>query len=180
MPRTLILYATTEGQTARIAERISQTLRQKGHEVDVQRAVAGGTGPDPANYEGVIVGAAIHYGKHPRFLRTFVRRHREALAARPSAFYSVSLSAGGPNPKPKAAQRYLDKFLRRTGWRPRQAVSMAGALQFSKYGPIKRRVMLIFVTLGGGDTDTSKDYEYTDWSEVARFADAFAQRLVRG
>jgi menaquinone-dependent protoporphyrinogen IX oxidase len=33
MSRVLILYATVEGQTARIAERISQRLRDKGHMV---------------------------------------------------------------------------------------------------------------------------------------------------
>ena len=33
MSSTLILYATTEGHTARIAERIAQHLRGKGHRV---------------------------------------------------------------------------------------------------------------------------------------------------
>jgi hypothetical protein len=28
----------------------------------------------------------------------------------------------------------------------------------------------------GGDTDTSRAYEYTDWNAVARFARQFAQR----
>ena len=55
--------------------------------------------------------------------------------------------------------------------------SFAGALKYSVYGPIKRRVMIVFVGLGGGNTDTSKDYEYTDWNAVERFADAYAQRL---
>jgi menaquinone-dependent protoporphyrinogen oxidase len=29
----------------------------------------------------------------------------------------------------------------------------------------------------GGPTDTSRDYEYTDWEAVDRFADAFAAKL---
>jgi menaquinone-dependent protoporphyrinogen oxidase len=29
----------------------------------------------------------------------------------------------------------------------------------------------------GNDTDTTRDYEYTDWDAVERFADAFAQQL---
>jgi menaquinone-dependent protoporphyrinogen oxidase len=37
--------------------------------------------------------------------------------------------------------------------------------------------MVVFVGLGGGDTDTSRDYEYTDWGAVERFAETFAQRL---
>ena len=177
MPRILLLYATTEGQTARIAERIANTLRDRGNSVEVLPADTARAQPDPAAYDAVIVGASIHYGHHPAYLRALIRRHRDVLAARPSAFFSVSLSAGGPRPKPKAAQRYLDKFVRQTGWQPQLTASFAGALKYSLYGPIKRRVMIVFVGLGGGETDTTRDHEYTDWDAVERFADAYAQRL---
>ena len=180
MPRDLILYATIEGQTGRIAERMAATLRNHGHIVESHSADAVPASLDWAAFDGIIIGAAIHYGHHPSYLRTLVRRHRDALAARPSAFFSVSLSGGGPGAKPEAARRYLDKFLRQTDWHPEQAASFAGALQFSKYGAFKRMLMIVFVGLAGGDTDTSRDYEYTDWDEVGRFAEAFAQRLSRG
>jgi menaquinone-dependent protoporphyrinogen oxidase len=179
MPRILLLYSSTEGQTAGIAERIAHELREKGHSVEVLPADAARTDLDPAAYDGVMVGASIHYGRHPAYLRALIRRHRDVLAGRPCAFFSVSLSAGGPRPKPKAAQRYLDKFLRQTGWQPQLTASFAGAVKYSLYGPIKRRVMIVFVGLGGGETDTTRDYEYTDWDAVGRFADAYAQRLTQ-
>ena len=179
MPRDLILYATTEGQTARIAGRIATALRDKGHVVELHSADAVPAGLEWAAFDGIIIGAAIHYGHHPAYLRTLVRRHCDALAARPSAFFSVSLSGGGPGAKPKAAKRYLDKFLHQTGWHPDQATSFAGALKFSKYGGFKRMLMIIFVGFAGGDTDTSRDYEYTNWEAVERFADTFALRLNR-
>jgi menaquinone-dependent protoporphyrinogen oxidase len=172
-----LLYATTEGQTALIAERIARTLRDKGHSVDMLPADATQPEPDPAAYDGVILGASIHYGHHPAYVLELVRRHRDALDARPCAFFSVSLSAGGLRPKPAAAQRYIDKFLRKTGWQPLLKASIAGALKYSLYGPIKRRVMIVFMTLGGGETDTSRDYEYTDWAAVERFANNYAQGL---
>ncbi|MBE0622783.1 MAG: menaquinone-dependent protoporphyrinogen IX dehydrogenase [Burkholderiales bacterium] len=177
MPRILLLYASIEGQTALIAERMAHTLRETGHSVDMVPADADPARLDPTAYDGVIIGASIHYGNHPAFLRTLVRRLRGALEARPNAFFSVSLSAGGPRPKPAAAQRYIDKFLRKTGWQPQLVASFAGAVRYSLYGPIKRRVMIVFVGLGGGETDTSRDYEYTDWAAVERFAGEFAQRL---
>jgi len=176
MSRILLLYATTEGQTALIAERIARTLRDQGHSVELLPADAAQPW-DPSAYDGVMLGASIHYGNHPAYLRKLVSRHRDALAARPCAFFSVSLSAGGPRPKPAAAQRYIDKFMRKTGWRPQLAISFAGALKWRLYGPIKRRVMIVFVGLGGGNTDTSNDYEYTDWEAVERFAHSYAQRL---
>jgi menaquinone-dependent protoporphyrinogen oxidase len=180
MSRILLLYATTEGQTALIAERIARTLRERAHNVDLLPVDAAQPAPDPSAYDGVMIGASIHYGNHPAYLRKLVRRHRYALAAKPCAFFSVSLSAGGPRPKPAAAQRYIDKFIRKTGWQPHLSISFAGALKWSLYGPIKRRVMIVFVGLGGGNTDTSQDYEYTDWDAVERFAGEYAQRLTRG
>jgi menaquinone-dependent protoporphyrinogen oxidase len=34
------------------------------------------------------------------------------------------------------------------------------------------------VASAGGDTDTSKDYEYTDWNDVRNFADVFGRRVA--
>jgi len=177
MSRALILYASTEGQTARIAERIAQKLRDEGHAAETLAACEVRAGLETDKYDGVIVGASIHYGRHPGYLRSLVRSQRASLEARPSAFFSVSLSGGGPRAKPKAARRYLEVFLRQTGWNPQQTATFAGALPFSKYGAFKRLLMIVFVGLGGGDTDTSRDYEYTDWDAVERFAETFAQRL---
>jgi menaquinone-dependent protoporphyrinogen oxidase len=175
MARILILYATTEGHTARIAGRIARTIRNQGHSAEAHPADSDRRGPDWATYDSVIVGASIHYGRHPGYLRGLVHEHRALLAARPCAFFSVSLSAGGPGAKPKAAQRYMEAFLGEVGWRPQQAAAFAGALQYSKYGAFKRMLMILFVGLAGGDTDTSRDYEYTDWSAVERFAEACAR-----
>jgi len=177
MPRTLILYATIEGQTARIAERISHVLKSKGHAVDMLSAGARQGSFDAGSYDSVIICASIHYGRHPGYLRTLVRHHREALAGRTCGFVSVSLSAGGPGAKPEAAKRYLRKFLRQTRWSPQETAIIAGALPYSKYGPIKRLVMRGFVGFSGGDTDASRDYEYTDWTSVEAFAERVAQRL---
>jgi menaquinone-dependent protoporphyrinogen oxidase len=177
MSTVLIAYATTEGHTARIAERIAQTLRHRGHAVETCRTTDRGPPLQPQRYDGVIVGASIHYGRHPGHLRSLVRLHHGALESRPSAFFSVSLSAGGPGAKPAAARRYLEFFLRQTGWNPDLTATFAGALQFSKYGSFKRLLVLVFVGLAGGDTDTSRDYEYTDWDDVNRFSEAFAHRL---
>jgi len=179
MSRILLLYASVEGQTTLIAERIAKVLREKAHSVELLPADSDPACLDPVAWDGVIIGASIHYGHHPAYLRKLVMRQRGALEARPNAFFSVSLSAGGPRPKPAAAQRYIDKFLRKTGWQPQLVASFAGAVKYSVYGPIKRRVMIVFVGLGGGETDTSRDYAYTDWAAVERFAHEYAQRLVQ-
>ena len=34
-------------------------------------------------------------------------------------------------------------------------------------------MMRMIVGFAGGDTDTSRDYEYTDWKDLGAFVDAF-------
>jgi menaquinone-dependent protoporphyrinogen oxidase len=162
MASTLILYATVEGHTERIAQRIADVLRRDGHRVGV---VPAGAELDVSRHAGVIVGASVHYGHHPASLALLLRKHAAALAPCKSAFFSVSLGA---------KDRYATKFLRKAGWRPHLTAVFPGALQYSKYGPIKRRVVQVFAAVGGHDTDTSRDYDYTDWKAVDTFATAFA------
>ena len=60
-------------------------------------------------------------------------------------------------------------------WQPRQIATFAGALCYSKYGRFKRFLVVLFVRMAGGDTDTSHDYRIPDWKAVDRFAVDFAE-----
>jgi menaquinone-dependent protoporphyrinogen oxidase len=157
----LVAYASIEGHTQRIAERIAELLRGRGHRVDV---VPAGGALDLSRYAGVIVGASVHYGRHPAKLAKWLKSAR--LEGRASAFFSVSLGA---------KEHYAAKFLRRAGWRPQLTAVFRGALKYSKYGPIKRRVVQAFAAVGGHDTDASRDHDYTDWKAVEDFATAFSR-----
>jgi menaquinone-dependent protoporphyrinogen oxidase len=179
LSHVLIVFASSEGQAARIAERIAARLRHAGHRVDMHRHGALPAGLDASRYEGVIVGASVHFGKHPRQIGAFVRRSLPALRSRPSAFFSVSLSAGGPVPRPSDAQAYVEAFLTDTGWRPAQRAMFAGALRYAEYPAWKRFLMGRMMRSAGGDTDTSRDHEYTDWEAVSAFADRFSARLAQ-
>ena len=117
MARILVYFASIDGQTAKVAGRIGERLRQAGH--DVLLRSAGESCAQIDDCDAVIVGAAIHYGHHSRELERWVRAHRLTLAERPNAFFSVCLSAGGPDARPKTAQGYVDDFRARTDWQPR-------------------------------------------------------------
>ena len=42
-----------------------------------------------SDYDGVIVGASVHGGRHQREIVDWVKRHAITLSAMPSAFFSV-------------------------------------------------------------------------------------------
>ncbi len=177
MPRILVVYASIDGQTARIAERIAATLQAMGHEVTVRSHDALEVLWETSTHDAVIVGGAIRYGRHAPGLERMVRDRLADLAGRPSAVVSVCRSAGGPGARPKAARRYLGEFLKRTGWHPPLEESFAGALLYRRYKPFIRFVIRLIMAMAGGDTDTSRDYEYTDWGAVERFAGEFASQV---
>ena len=120
-----------------------------------------------SDYAAMIVGASVHYGHHPARLARLLSR--QDLSAKKTAFFSVSLGA---------KERYAARFLRRARWTPDLVAVFAGALQYSKYGPVKRLVMRAFAAFAGHDTDASSDYEYTDWKAVDGFASAFSETLT--
>jgi menaquinone-dependent protoporphyrinogen oxidase len=177
MARILVLHHSYDGQTARIATRMGDVIGQAGHQVTMHRFSGAGALALLSKYDAVVIGAAIRYGHHERALEKEVRAHAAELAARPNAFFSVCLSAGGPGYKPKAVRRYVDEFCANTGWEPGEVATLAGALQYSKYGPLIKFMMKLIVGFSGGETDSSRDYEYTDWVAVERFARDFAKRL---
>jgi menaquinone-dependent protoporphyrinogen oxidase len=175
MASVLLLYATGEGQTEKVAGRIADLLEPRGHEVTLLDARRAPGDLSVEEFDAVLVGSSIHMGTHPGRVREFVRTEREALARRPSAFFQVCLSAASEDPERRAeADRYVEEFVAETGWRPDRTVVFAGALRYSRYGFLKRAMMKRIAAESTGDTDTGRDYEYTDWDAVERFAAAFA------
>ena len=178
MARILVLYGTTEGQTAKIAAAIAGTLRGLGCYTDIVEA--GPLDPDPRLYDGVIVAASVHVGSFQKPVLRWVRAHADRLASRPTAFVPVCLAVLGKGPKAAAeVQAIVERFQAQSCWRPSTTRAVAGALLYTRYNFFKRWIMKRIVAQQGGDTDTSRDYEYTDWNDVRAFAIEFGRR-VRG
>ena len=177
MAKVLIVYGTTEGQTAKVAQHVGDAGQRLGHDVSVQHA-SDVADEDLAQFDAAIVGASLHEGRYQRAVRSFVERHKSFLASRPSAFFSVSLAAASSDPNERAeARRIATDFVSRAGWAPKRIESFAGALKYTQYSWLKRTLMRYIAAKEGGDVDTSRDVEYTDWDEVTRFAEGFFGEL---
>jgi len=174
-----VFYTTTEGQTHRIAEHIAGILRAQGFG---SLAIDVGTRDTPQidwrHVRGAFLGASIHLGKHQKAAAAFARTHSAELTARPSAFFSVSLSAASSNPQEVvAARRLAEAFTTEARWQPTWTVCFAGRLAYTRYGFVKRMLMRWIAKREGSSTDTSRDHELTDWSAVARLANQMADAI---
>jgi menaquinone-dependent protoporphyrinogen oxidase len=188
MKRALIVYATREGHTRKIADHVAATMRARGREVDVIDAARTPPDLDFARYGLVVLAASLHMGKHERELIAFAKGHHCDLERVPTALLSVSLSeATVEDPtRPlttraeaaKAIKATIDRFLGETELRPAWVMPVAGALPYSAYGWVTRLVMRHISKMEGGPTDTSRDYEMTDWVSLEKFVEELAQTLA--
>ena len=173
MSRVLVLFGTTDGQTAKVAAAIGATLRTCDVTADVVEA---GTLPaDPEAYDAVIIAASVHAGGYQRAVGQWVRAHARALGTRPTAFVSVCLGVLQADPKvQREVNDIASRFVSDAGWCPAVIKIVAGALPYTRYNWFKRWMMRRIVAKAGGDTDTSRDYEYTDWMDLQAFTKQFA------
>jgi len=175
--KILIVYGTTDGQTRKIADALAAAARVEGASVQVLDARhRHGADPCPADYDGVMVAASVHAGGYQRAVRKWVSTHAAELRRVPNAFVSVCLGVLEHNPN---TDRELDaimaKFFAATQWTPAVRKLVAGALPYTRYNVLKRWMLRRIVAKAGGDTDTSRDYEYTDWHDVEQFAREFVR-----
>jgi menaquinone-dependent protoporphyrinogen oxidase len=184
--RVGVFFATREGHTQRIAERIAADLRTIGFDTDLL-AVRHPLPFSLNNYSAAALAASVHAGSHEKEMVQFVKEHRSELEGIPTAFLSVTLSEAGaemPDKTPSEhtqfmldVDRMLGKFFKETQWRPTLAKPVAGALLYTHYGFLVRLIMRRIAKKAGAATDTSHDYVYTDWVGLDKFVDDFAAEI---
>jgi menaquinone-dependent protoporphyrinogen oxidase len=180
-PRALVAFASRDGQTRRIASRAAERLRDAGFAAElIDVGAAASKAVDVGRFAAIVLAAPVRFGKHHAALARWVRPRAAAIARIPSAFISVSLSAGKAD---DAAQREVWNAIARfeVGARitPHRTLPIAGALLYTRYGFFTRHAMRFICGKFGRDTDMTRDFEYTDWPALDAFAGAFAQSVLR-
>lgn len=167
--RVFVIYGTIEGQTRKIARAIAETAQDKGWRATVydmnDLAEA-----DPAHADRVIIAAPVHAGDYPPEVAEWIKANRLRLKAMPTAFVSVSLSAASQFAEEhEALDKITNAFFEETGFAPNAVHQAAGALRYADYDFLKRLLMRYIARKEGASTDTSKNHEFTEWDELARF-----------
>jgi menaquinone-dependent protoporphyrinogen oxidase len=179
MARILLVYGTTEGQTRKIAERIASELEKLEHEVEIRDSATIADHLAKGGFDAVMIGASVHRGRHQTAVQRFVSANLGVLEQLPTAFFSVSLVASSADPEDrKDAENLIEAFCEKTSWRPALTRCIPGALRYTEYGFLMRWIMKLIVRHYGGPTDSSRDYEFTDWEDVDRFTRQFASLCV--
>ena len=171
MPNTIIIYSSTDGHTKTICRRLTNFLREgndiKTISLDEAKKF------ELSEFNKIIIGASIRYGKHSKELYKFVNLNKDVLNQKQSVFFSVNVVARKPEKSMPDTNPYIKKFLKISKWKPKKIGVFAGKVDYPNYGFFDKYIIKLIMFITNGPTDTSQSYEFTDWSKV----DEFAQEL---
>ena len=177
--RLLLVYATTDGHTLHICERLKFLMTALGARVTlvpVEQADA----LQLDNFERIVIGASIRYGHHQPQVAQFIAKHQAILESRPSAFFSVNIVARKPNKNTPDTNPYARKFLQSLVWKPQLTAVFAGKLDYPRYGFFDRQMIRLIMLMTHGPTDPKAVVEYTDWAKVEDFGREVCAMRVGG
>lgn len=169
--RVLVAYESKYGATQGIADRIGETLRAHGLDVDVVRAREVRT---LDGYDAFVVGSAAYYGSWINEATQLVLRQRVAIGTRPLWLFSsgpVSSSAvdAKGNDVRAAAEPKTIADLRRAVT-PRGHRVFFGALDPTKMG-MAERIIASLPAFPGERGD------FRDWKDIEAWAEQIAREL---
>ncbi|WP_261903372.1 menaquinone-dependent protoporphyrinogen IX dehydrogenase [Vibrio fortis] len=170
MAKALFLYSSREGQTKKILNYIKEEMVE--FDCDIRDLHTVGD-VDFAQYDKVLIGASIRYGHLNKKLYQFIEHNLTQLQSNKVAFFCVNLTArkedqGKDTPEGSA---YIKTFLKKSPWQPSLIGVFAGALYYPRYNFFDRTMIRFIMTMTGGETDTSKEVEYTNWQKVSLFTE---------
>ena len=171
MSNVLIVYSSTDGHTKIICQRITNFLND-GNLVKLL-PIEEAKKIDLSNFEKIIIGASIRYGKHSKELYKFVNLNKNILDQKKSAFFSVNVVARKPEKNTAETNPYINKFLKISKWKPDIIKVFAGKVDYPSYNFFDKYVIKFIMFITKGPTDTSRSYEFTDWSKVDEFSKEF-------
>jgi menaquinone-dependent protoporphyrinogen oxidase len=176
--KILIAYASTEGQTRKIARFCADHLADAGHAVELMRA-EDAEGLELGRYNAAILAGSVHIGHYQEALVRFAREAAADLATMPTLFLSVSLAAAGKDAEDwKGLDDCVERFRIATAWKPGRVEHVAGAFRFTEYDFFRAWAMRWIAAQKGQKVNPQEDKEYTDWDALARLMDDWAGRAA--
>ncbi len=170
--KVLMAYATTEGQTRKIAQAIADQIVELGHEVELLDTARKRRDVHIDDFDAFIVAASVHQDRHQNEIEVFATASREVLTAKPGMFMSVSLAAAFEE-KAADAAGYISDFSTRTGWTPDQSLAVAGAVRSDEYDYFQQQILEHIILKDQEDFRPDEAQEFTDWTGLASSVKAF-------
>lgn len=151
--KTIILYATKYGTTARIAQRIADRIDgAQVHDLK-QRGI-----PDLKQFDCVIIGSSLYIGKIRKEARNFLANNSEAFSGKTLGLFLLGL-------EPEHTEAYFTNNFPENLLKNAKATAFLGGIYDPKRSGVLDKLLLKAVKKPEGHIDTISD------KEIARFVE---------
>lgn len=164
-----IIYSTADGHTRHICEKLKSIIVEQ--KLNVNLVSITDFNKNITDYDTIVIGASVRYGKHSSSIIKFMIDNKGALQSIRTIFFSVNLVARKEEKNTPETNPYLIKFLKTIGWRPEILDVFAGRLDYSMYTFFDRIMIRLIMKLTNGPTKTESAIEYTDWDRVQKLGE---------
>ena len=154
MSGSLIIYSSTDGHTKTICEQIANFLND-GDPIKLI-SLNEATKFNLIEFNKIIIGASIRYGKHSKELYKFIELNKKILEKKKSTFFSVNVVARKPKKNTPETNPYIKKFLKISKWTPEKIGVFAGKVDYPNYNFFDKYIIKFIMFITGGPTDTSQ------------------------
>jgi menaquinone-dependent protoporphyrinogen oxidase len=165
--KVLVAYASKQGATGEIAEKIGEVIRDRGLAVDVCPA---NKVQELGSYGAVVLGSAVYYGRWQKDAVKFLSRNEKILTDLPVWFFSSGpVGEGDPVELldgwefPALQQDIADRI------QPRGTTVFHGVLRDDKLNFFEKWVMNNF---------DSPEGDFREWDAITALAEAIAAEVL--
>lgn len=175
MANILVLYYSRGGHTALISDAIAKQILANGDQCDVMSIHDSKQHPiDWSKYHAVALGACVLYGSYHKSVFEFIQQHQQALANMPNSFFCVNVVARNPEKRIPENNKYLQKFLTLSAWKPQDVKIIAGKVDYPTWPWYDSLMIRLIMKMTNGPTDPTAIIDYTDWQDVKAYGDHIA------
>ena len=169
MSKILMVHSSTDGQTEKIINCLQQIC--EAHHTVKSVSIAHAHETNLMNFDKIVIGASVRYGKHRPLVHDFVKSKLDQLKTKQTFFFSVNVVARKAEKSTPSKNPYMQKFLADTSWCPTKKEVFAGKVDYPHYGFFDKNIIRFIMFLTKGPTDTSRCHEFTDWNKVIKFGE---------
>ena len=83
-----------------------------------------------SDYDQVIIGASIRYGKHSSKIYKYIETHKKFFELKKKCFFSVNVVARKKEKSTPETNPYVKKFLIKSKWQPMKVGVFAGKVDY--------------------------------------------------
>lgn len=171
MKKVLIIYYSRGGHTAHVARKLCEYIRAEGSTADMFEFVeADHEGVDWDAYDTVIVGCPVIYGTFNKKFLAYLGKNKDILDKKPHSFFNLSVVARTPAKATPEGNRYMQKFLKMSPWKPRDIKCIAGKVDYPNWNWLDAKMIQLIMKMTKGPTSLDAVIDYTNYEDLKAYA----------